>query len=164
VFRYLTDIAGYFNKNERLFLDKRLAATERQFPGLYLSIMTMEVFRLFKPREYLFWLMNRCNFSPMENRYENSFCLVIFFDAQSKTVLISTSYGLQEALPEEMLEKIISLAKPFLEKENFYEGTMTILTEIKRQLKSFCLTGHAEQIPESQLQTSRNLKPVEEMF
>lgn len=143
-YRFVTDLALYFEQRERDTIEKKLADIERSFPGLYISVMTMEVHPGFKPREYLFWLMNRCQFAPRDCRLERSFALVLFFDSSSRTILLTTGYALERSLPEEVLQTILDAAIPHFKKENFHRGTMAILDDVKHHLKRFCSAGLSE--------------------
>ncbi len=152
-FRHLTDYSSLFTETGRTLLEKKLIETERVFPGLYLSVLSMEVHSGFKPREYLFWLMNRCYFSPMEVRKERNFSIVLFFDSMSRTVFLTTGYGLQKALPEDQLQTILNAALPHFQKEDFYLGSTVILREVWRHLKTYCSTGYPEEAPELKTST-----------
>ena len=143
-YRYITDVALYFDQRERDTIEKKLAEIERNFPGLYLSVMTMEVHHGFKPREYLFWLMNRCQFAPRDCRLERSFSLVLFFDSGSRTVSLTTGYALERSLSEEVLQTILDAAIPQFKKDHFLRGTIAILDDLKSHLKRFCSEGRGD--------------------
>ena len=163
MFRYLTDFASYFTKKEQETLEKKIAKLERNFPGLHLSIVTVEVHHRFKPREYLFWLMNRCYFTPMDSPMEKSFSIVLFFDSASRSVFLTTGYGLHSALPEEKLEAILEVALPYYQRENFYTGTVSLLQVIKRHLRKYCSNGRTDTTAVKDAPKNQ-LKPAEELF
>ena len=133
--RFVTDFVPYFSARESARLEGKIARLERSFPGLYVSVITMEVRSLFSPREYLFWLMNRCRFSPTDCRLERSFAVVLFFDATSRQVLLTTGYALEATLPEPILANILERALPYFKGGNFYGGTRRILVQLRRHLK-----------------------------
>ncbi|MEO7932245.1 MAG: TPM domain-containing protein [Chthoniobacterales bacterium] len=165
-FRSLTDYSGLYTGSEQNLLEKKLIEAERFFPGLYLSVMSMEVHPSFKPREYLFWLVNRCHFSPMETRMERNFSVVLFFDSASRTVLLTTGYGLEKALPEDKLQVILNAALPDFHHEHFYRGTIGILQEVRRHLKIYCSTGYPAEAPElkTAVQLGHEAKTQEDLF
>ena len=143
-YRFMTDLALYFEQRERDTIEKTLTDIERNFPGLYISVMTMEVHPGFKPREYLFWLMNRCQFAPRDCRLDRSFSLVLFFDSSSRTVLLTTGYALERSLSEEVLQTILESAIPHFRKESFLRGTIAVLDDVKRHLKRSSSEGLSE--------------------
>ncbi len=163
-FRHITDDSAFFETNEHAALEKRMVEIERNFPGLNLTIVTMEVHPQFNPREYLFWLVNRCQFSPMKSRLENSFVVVLFFDSQSRTVFLTTGLGLHAALPEEKLDEILQTALPAFSKERFFEGTTAVLNGIRRQLLQFCSGRAQSPAVEKSAGLQTALKPAEETF
>jgi len=137
-FRPLTDYTRLFTAREAAALKKAMTLLEQRFPGLCLSLIAMEANPSFNVRVYLFWLMNRCKLSPMGSHFEENFSLIIFLDATSRSVLLSTGYGLHTALPEESLQRLADLAANHFRAGHFRRGTTILLREIELQLRSYC--------------------------
>jgi hypothetical protein len=137
-FTHLSDWSSFFTEQERLSLDKHLTRLEHSFEGLHVAVVTMEVDPRFSPREYLFWMMNRCGFTPLAARLERCFSFVLFFESNSRTAFLSTGYGLNAAFPEEELSRMLEAAAPHFKKEQFYRGTTIILRHARRRLRAYC--------------------------
>lgn len=150
--RYVTDLSSIFTLRQERVLQQQIERLERSFIGLHLAIVTMDVHRRFKPREYLFWLTNRCNFCPIDSREERSLFIVLFFDTASRTALLTTGYGLHTIIPEEKLEAALGYGLPHFKKNRLYQGSVAVFKAVgvllRQQLQTAKKTRQRPQVAE----------------
>jgi len=134
--RYITDLSSLFTERQERLLIQQIVRMERSFIGLHLAIVTMDVHRRFKPREYLFWLTNRCRFCPIDSREERSLFIVLFFDTASRTALLTTGYRLHATCSEEHLQSALATGLPEFKKNRIYHGSVAVFKAVAGLLKN----------------------------
>lgn len=146
--RYLTDLGSLFELKEAAQLEKKIQAFERKFTGCYFSVVTTRLQPRMNPREYVFWLFNRCRFSPLEARLERNFSVVLFIDMNTGTAILTTGFGLEEHFPETELQEMVDKALPHFGRRDFLGGSLMILKDLGSRLKGKCRRSSTKRQPQ----------------
>lgn len=141
--RFITDHIPLFSAEEHEALAKQIETLERRYVGLHVSLMTLELPPNTNLREYMFWLFNRCRFSPADAILAHNYSVVIVIDATSGTVFMSTGFGFEQWIQDEDLQAMLDAAIPQLSQHRLADGCKTILNKLTTKIEAICATpGH----------------------
>ncbi|HEY5895656.1 MAG TPA: TPM domain-containing protein [Chthoniobacterales bacterium] len=137
--RFITDHVSLFSGEEHQALAHQIKALEKLYLGLHVTLMTLELPPNTNLREYMFWLFNRCRFSPIDAKLNRNYSVVIVIDVTSGTAFMSTGFGFEQWLQDEDLQAILDPAIPHFKKNQMAAGCKTIFDRLAARIRSICL-------------------------
>lgn len=144
--RFITDHVSLFTAEDHEALASQIEALEKQYAGLHVSLMTLELPANTNLREYVFWLFNRCRFGPADAKLGRNYSVVIVIDVTSGTVFMSTGFGFEQWLQDEDLQTILDAAIPQFSKNRLADGCKIILSSLAAKIRTICAENPGKKV------------------
>ncbi len=103
----VTDSAHCLRLRDGRDIEALLEEFERTFPQVFVSLYIGVLPTGLKSAEVAFWFLNTAALGTSDYRRLNEYAIVLVLDPVTKSFAVSVGYGLEQALPQKSLEKIM---------------------------------------------------------
>lgn len=105
--RYLSDRSGRLPIPDMEAIRKELRLFEKKFPQILLSVLVTELPAGSGVNEYAFWMANRARFSSVKKKENDNFDMLLVLDVVAQEAALTTGYGLEPYVNEEVLRSVL---------------------------------------------------------
>ncbi len=133
--RYLSDRSGRLPIPDMEAIRKALRLFEKKFPQILLSVLVTELPADSRVNEYAFWMANRARFSSVEKKENDNFDLLLVLDVVAKEAALTTGYGLEPYVSEEVLRGALEAMAAPLRKGDLPGGILAGVQALTAKLR-----------------------------
>ncbi|MEP6821335.1 MAG: TPM domain-containing protein [Chthoniobacterales bacterium] len=133
--RYLSDRSGQLPLPDMEAIRKKLRLFEKKFPQILLSVLVTELPAGSRVNEYAFWMANRARFSSVEKTENDNFDMLLVLDVVAKEAALTTGYGLEPYVSNEVLRSALEVMAGPLCKGDLPRGIHACLEALTAKLR-----------------------------
>lgn len=144
--RYLSDRSGRLPIPDMEAIRKELRLFEKKFPQILLSVLVTELPAGTRVNEYAFWMANRARFSSVEKKENENFDMLLVLDVVAKEAALTTGYGLEPYVSEEVLRSALEAMGGPLRKGDLPGGIHACLQALTARLRDCSDLAQSQQL------------------
>ena len=133
--RYLSDRSGRLPIPDMETIRKELRLFEKKFPQILLSVLVTELPTGTRVNDYAFWMANRARFSSVEKKESDNFDMLLVLDVMAKEAALTTGYGLEPFVSEEVLRRVLEAMAAPLRKGDLPGGIHAAIQALTARLR-----------------------------